>query len=152
MFLQEKRGRRPHEVEFLMWYKYSLHNSSKILIYIYKALCLSVRLSVCYVFVCPRGTNNLFVPRGTNISHTQVGGGTNKLFVPGGQTFLTHKWGGGQTNCLSPGDKHFLHTEGGTNIFLMMMITVGNVSGANILSSEARKPPAGARIPGPVGP
>ena len=65
--------------------------------------------------------------------------------------------------CLSPGDKHFshtsgrrdkhfLHTEGGTNIFLMMMITVGNVSGANILSSEARKPPAGARIPGPVGP
>ena len=41
---------------------------------------------------------------------------------------------------------------GGTNIFLMMMITGENVSGANILSSEARKPPAGARIPGPVGP
>ena len=93
-------------------------------------------------FVCPPGDKHfsptgggdkqIVCPRGTNISHTQVGGG--------------------QTNCLSPGDKHFLHTEGGTNIFLMMMITVGNVSGANILSSEARKPPAGARIPGPVGP
>ena len=107
--------------------------------------------------VCPL----LFVPGGQTI-----------CLSPGGQTFLTHRWGGGQTNCLSPGDKHFshtsggggqtnclspgdkhfLHTEGGTNIFLMMMITVGNVSGANILSSEARKPPAGARIPGPVGP
>ena len=30
---------------------------------------------------------------------------------------------------------------GGTNIFLMMMIIVENVSGANILSHEARKPP-----------
>ena len=26
-------------------------------------------------FVCPRGTNNLFVPLGTNISYTQDRGG-----------------------------------------------------------------------------
>ena len=37
---------------------------------------------------------------------------------------------------------------GGTNIFLMMMITLENVSGADILSSEVRKPFAGARILG----
>ena len=86
--------------------------------------------AVCEKCLSPRD-KQIVCPRGTNISHTQVGGG--------------------QTNCLSPGDKHFLHTEGGTNIFLMMMITGGNVSGANILSSEVRKPPAGARIQGPVG-
>ena len=80
-----------------------------------------------------------------------VSGGQTNCLSPGDKIFYTQV-GGGQTNCLSPGDKHFLHTEGGTNIFLMMMKTVGNVSGANILSSEARKPPAGARIPGPVGP
>ena len=79
-----------------------------------------------------------------------VPGGQTICLSPGGQTFLTHRWGG-QTNCLSPGDKHFLYM-GGTNIFLMMMIIVENVSGANIASSEARKPPAGARISGPWGP
>ena len=50
-------------------------------------------------YVCPShfclspGTNNLFVPRGTNISHTQ----------DGGQTFLTHR----------RGDKHFFIHRGG---------------------------------------
>ena len=64
------------------------------------------------------------------------------LFVPGGQT-----------NCLSPGDKHFSHTaRGGNKHFLMMKIMIENVSEANILSSKARKLPAGARISGPVGP
>ena len=76
--------------------------------------------------------------------------------------------------CLSPGEKHFSHTAGGgtnnlfvprgTNIsliqlkgegdkhFSIIMMMIENVSEANILSSEARKPPAGARISGPVGP
>ena len=40
------------------------------------------------------------------------------------------------------GDKHFL----------MIKIMIENVSEVNILSSEARKPPAGARISGLVGP
>ena len=91
----------------------------------------------------------MFVPRGTNISHTQVGGGTNKLFVPGGQTFLTHKWGGDKQIVCPPGTNIF-YTQRGTNIFLMMMITVGNVSVANILSSEARNPPQGLEFPGPI--
>ena len=108
-----------------------------ISIYIKRCVSQSVSLSP---FVCPWGTNNLFVP------------GDKQFVCPPGDKHFSHTGGGGQTNCLSPGDKHFLHTEGGTNIFLMMMITVGNVSGANILSSEARKPPAGARISGPVGP
>ena len=86
-------------------------------------------MCVRYTFVCPWGTNNLFVPQGTNISHTQVGGGDKQIVCP-------------------PGTNIFYTQRGGTNIFLMMMIIVGNVSGVNILSSLARKPPAGARILG----
>ena len=60
-----------------------------------------------------------------------------------------------------PGDKQFVCPPG-TNIshtqlgrdkhFHMIKIMIENVSEANILSSEARKPPEGARISGPVGP
>ena len=60
--------------------------------------------------------------------------------------------GGGQTFLHLGGGTNNFYTQGGTNIFLLMMRTLGNVSGANNLSSEARKPPAGARIQGPVGP
>ena len=102
---------------------------------------MSVRLSVCpcvtFLFV-PGGQTICLSPGDKHFSHTG-GGGTNKLFVPRGQTFLTHR-GGGQT---------FFFIHRGTNIFLMMMIIVENVSGANIPSSEARKPPAGTRILGP---
>ena len=53
-----------------------------------------------------------------------------------------------------PGDKHFSHTAkgGGDKHFSIIMMMIEDVSEANILSSEARKPPAGARISGPVGP
>ena len=44
----------------------------KGVIYIYKALCESVSESV---------SNVLFVPRGTNIFHTQVRGGTNNSYT-----------------------------------------------------------------------
>ena len=80
-----------------------------------------VRLSVCYTFVCPPGDKHF--------SHTGGEGGDKQIVCPRG------------TNI-------FLYM-GGTNIFLMMMIIVENVSGANIPSSKARKPPAGARILGP---
>ena len=91
---------------------------------------------LCVKNVCPRGTNNLFVPGGqTFLTHSWGGGGTKILFAPGGQKIsLTHQRGGG--------DKHFS--------IIMMMIE--NVSEANILSSEARKLPAGAKISRPVGP
>ena len=53
--------------------------------------------------------------------------------------------------CLSPGDKQFVCPPGDKHFSIIMMM-IKNVSEANILSSEARKPPAGARISGPVGP
>ena len=52
------------------------------------------------------GTNNLFVPRGTNISHTQLGGGTNNLFDPRGTNIFLHR---GRTNIFS--------TRGGQTFF-----------------------------------
>ena len=77
--------------------------------YIYKALCESVSVSP---FVCPRGTNNLFVPQGSNISYTGEGG----------QTFLTHRReGGGQTFFTHRGgwDKHFM-LEGGLPMMMLL--------------------------------
>ena len=59
---------------------------------------------------------------GTNISHTQQGG----------------------TNIF--------YKLGGANIFLIIMIIVENVSGASIMSSKARKQPAGSRMMCPEGP
>ena len=50
-----------------------------------------------------------------------------------------------------PGDKHFSTLGGGDKYFSMIMMMIEYVSEVNILSSEARKPPAGARISGPVG-
>ena len=79
----------------------------------------------------------LFVTGEQTISHTQVRGGTKKLFVNWGQTFLTHSRRGGQT---------FFYKLGGANIFLIIMIIVENVSGASIMSSKARKQPAGSRM------
>ena len=57
-------------------------------------------------FVCLQETNNLFVPRGTNISFTQREGGTNVFDTQGegGQTFVH----------MRRGDKHFW-----TNIFIL---------------------------------
>ena len=80
-----------------------------------------------YPSVCPCVTL-LFVPRGTKISHPQVGG-DKQIVCPRG-TNIFH---------IQGGDKHFPYEDD----------AAGNVSGANILSSEARKPPAGARIQGP---
>ena len=78
-----------------------------------------------------RGDKNFLLTGATNIIYTQ--GGTNIFYTKGvGKHFL----------YLREGDKHLLYI-GGINIFLMMMIIVDNVSGANILSSEVRKPPAG---------
>ena len=58
-----------------------------------------VRQSVCHsvTFCLSPGTNNLFVPRGTNISYTQK---------RGGQTFLTHRREGGQTFFVEGGGDH----------------------------------------------
>ena len=85
-------------------------------------------------FVCPRGTNNLFVPRGTNIFHTQVRGGGQTILTFGwGQTFLTHR--GGQTFYVKDvGSDDDVDGE------------EEDVSEANILVSKASKLSAGARI------
>ena len=94
------------------------------LFYIYKVLCHSITF--------------LFVLMGTNISHTQVGG-----------TNIFTLWGGGDKHLLhTGGNKYFFYIQGGTNIFLLMMIIVETVSRANILFSEAGKPPAGTRVLG----
>ena len=69
--------------------------------------------------------------RGTNISDTQRGGGTH---------FYAQ---GGTNNFYTQGGTNIYYTQGGIENFLMMMIIVENVSRANILSSEVRKPPAG---------
>ena len=94
-------------------------------------------------FVCPRGTNIFRYP--------QRGGGTIKLFVPGEQTLLIHR-GGGENIFYTRGlDKHFLYTNifflytGLEQIFFMLSVMIVNVSEANILSSEARRPPPGPR-------
>ena len=69
------------------------------------------------------------------------------MFVPGGQTFFTHSI----NNFYLQRVQMSLY-KGGNKHYFMIMIIIENVSEANILSSEARKPPAGARISGPVGP
>ena len=94
-------------------------------IYIYKALCQSVSLSVCLSpFVCPRGTNISYTQErgGTNISHTQEEGGDQTFYVGGGGAYynVDEKMGVSEANFL--------------------------VSKANILVSEASKLSAGARI------
>ena len=66
--------------------------------------------------------------------------------------FFIHTMGGRGKHFIYTGGKIvFIHGEVDKHCF-MIMIMIGNVSKANILSSEARKPPAGARISGPVGP
>ena len=77
------------------------------LIYIYKALCPSVR--------CPL----LFVPRGQTI-----------CLSPGGQTFLTHSWGGTNIFLVRGGGKNF-HTQlgGGTNIFYLQRVQMSLYKG-----------------------
>ena len=45
---------------------------------------MSVCVSVCHTFVCPRGTNNLFVPRGQTFLTHRRGGGGQTYFVGGG--------------------------------------------------------------------
>ena len=59
---------------------------------------------------------------------------------------------GGQAFFYAGGKGQTFSMHSGGQIFFMIMIIIENVSEANILSSEARKPPAGARIYGPVGP
>ena len=124
-------------------------------IYIYKALRSLVRRPLLFV---PRGTNNLIVPQGTNISHTLLVGGGQTICLSLGDKHFSHTGGGegqticlypgGQTICLSPGDKHFSHTAwGGDKHFSIIMMMIKNVSEANILSTKARKPPA--EFPGP---
>ena len=72
------------------------------------------------VCVCVRYT--LFVPRGTNISHTQERGG-DKHFLHmggrGGQTFFTHR--GDKHFLIKGGDKHFMF-EAVVAIFMLMEI------------------------------
>ena len=55
-------------------------------------------------FVCPPGTNNLFVPRGTNIFYTHR---------RGGQTFLNHRGGGTNIFALRGGQTFFVGGGGG---------------------------------------
>ena len=64
------------------------------------------------------------------------------FFIQGGR-------GGRHTFYIYRGYNFFIQGEVDKHFFMIMIM---NVSEANILSSEARKPPAGARISGPVGP
>ena len=81
-----------------------------------------------HTFVCTSdflslgGGQTFFIQSGGN-KHVYTGVAGKHVYTLGGQTFL---YTGG-------GDR-------GTNIFLLMMITVGNVSALNILSREVRKP------------
>ena len=77
---------------------------------------------------------------------------------PRNKQFLTHRLGvdkkivcqlGTNISHTQQGGTNIFYKLGGANIFLIIMIIVENVSGASIMSSEARKPPAGARILGP---
>ena len=114
-------------------------------IYIYKALCVFVCLCVRYT---------LFVPRRTNISHTQERGDKQIVCPRGTNIFYTYRMGGGQTNCLSPGDKHFytkvggqtFSVEGGGDNYDVDGEDEEDVSEANIHASKASKLSAGARI------
>ena len=108
-----------------------------------------VRPSVSAVstFVCPPGDKQFVCPPGTNISHTQLGG--DKQFVCPRGTKISHtQLGGVQTFFLQGGGQTFFYMGGGQTF----SYDQDNVSEANILSSEARKPHAGARISGHVGP
>ena len=61
------------------------------------------------LFVCPRGTNILFVPGGQTFLTHMRGGDKHFLHIGGmgGQTFFTYR--GGQTFLhRGGGDKHFL--------------------------------------------
>ena len=74
----------------------------------------------------------MFVPQGTNISHTQE---------RGRQTFLTHRRGGGQTFFVGGSGAY-------DNVDEEMVVSTANFLGirANNFVSEASKLSAGARI------
>ena len=61
------------------------------------------------LFVCPRGTNILFVPGGQTFLTHMRGGDKHFLHTGGrgGQTFFTYR-GGDKHFCIEGGDKHFL--------------------------------------------
>ena len=89
------------------------------------------------------------------------------LYAQSGTILIAHRWifspqsqvevglSPYTTDHVNDSDDTSLYTHswvGGDKHFLMIKILIENVSEANILSSEASKPAAGARISGPVGP
>ena len=84
----------------------------------------------------------MFIPWGTNIPHTRLGGGDKHFFGLGGTNIFYTQW---ETNVFYQREEWNKHS-------FMIMIMIVNVSEVNILPSEARRPSAVARISGPVGP
>ena len=121
-------------------YQCTICNISKQSIYIKHFVSPSVSVSR---FVCPRGTNNLFLPRGQTFLTYRRGGDKHFSHTGGrgGQTFLTHR--GGANIFYTQGGQTFFVGGGGSYDYVDEEI---DVSEASFLVSEASKLSAGARI------